>query len=202
MVLVKRKIYSWKDSHNDLYNHIPGAKMEMRWSCPTRTSRIWKRTCCTTSPSAPALMTSRRCSGMSSMSAWEELLRGWRHLLVTLHSHYILWIAHLPEYMLTTLGYVLPTGTCLIDISERSHRWHHIQKYWINQQLWPTDILNWQYWQFILKNEHWGMRCTRLAPSSPSPTGWEFPRPGFCCTRSSSSCTTPGSRTRSSSGET
>ena len=24
--------------------------------------------------------------------------------------------------MLTTLGYVLPTGTCLIDISERSHR--------------------------------------------------------------------------------
>ena len=29
----------------------------------------------------------------------------------------------LTEYMLTTLGYVLPTGTCLIDISERSHRW-------------------------------------------------------------------------------
>jgi len=27
------------------------------------------------------------------------------------------------EYMLTTLGYVLPTGTCLIDISERSHRY-------------------------------------------------------------------------------
>ena len=26
------------------------------------------------------------------------------------------------EYMLTQLGYVLPTGTCLIDISERSHR--------------------------------------------------------------------------------
>ena len=26
------------------------------------------------------------------------------------------------EYMLKTLGYVLPTGTCLIDISERSHR--------------------------------------------------------------------------------
>ena len=28
-----------------------------------------------------------------------------------------------PEYMLTQLGYVLPTGTCLVDISERSHRY-------------------------------------------------------------------------------
>merc|ERR1719245_2824645 len=27
------------------------------------------------------------------------------------------------EYMLTQLGYVLPTGTCLVDISERSHRY-------------------------------------------------------------------------------
>jgi uridine phosphorylase len=26
------------------------------------------------------------------------------------------------EYMLQELGYVLPTGTCLTDISERSHR--------------------------------------------------------------------------------
>lgn len=27
------------------------------------------------------------------------------------------------EYMLTQLGYLLPTGTCLLDISERSHRY-------------------------------------------------------------------------------
>jgi len=27
------------------------------------------------------------------------------------------------EYMLKELGYVLPTGTCLLDISERSHRY-------------------------------------------------------------------------------
>ena len=26
------------------------------------------------------------------------------------------------EFMLKELGYVLPTGTCLLDISERSHR--------------------------------------------------------------------------------
>ena len=26
------------------------------------------------------------------------------------------------EYMLSQLGYLLPTGTCLQDISERSHR--------------------------------------------------------------------------------
>ena len=27
------------------------------------------------------------------------------------------------EYMLKELGYILPTGTCLLDISERSHRY-------------------------------------------------------------------------------
>ena len=37
-------------------------------------------------------------------------------------SQYLSNILILTEHMLTTLGYVLPTGTCLIDISERSHR--------------------------------------------------------------------------------
>ena len=79
---------------------------------------------------APMIL--RRCLVMSSMFAWEERHKEWKVLQVSnlqfsQYFHIPLWF--FLEYMLTQLGYVLPTGTCLIDISERSHRL--INKDWI-----------------------------------------------------------------------
>jgi hypothetical protein len=44
------------------------------------------------------------------------------------------------EFMLKELGYVLPTGTCLLDISERSHRSGPNSNDDIHGQLWNVTF--------------------------------------------------------------
>ena len=74
------------------------------------------------------------------------------------------------EYMLSQLGYMLPTGTCLVDISERSHR--------LVATSFPSMSCN------IISFQSQGMQCIKLVLYFQSLMAWEYPRLGFFCMKS------------------